>query len=61
MVPGRTPSSVLDEERVALALRDRDRDDLVVEPTVLDRGGGPLVALAASSSCRSREMLARAA
>ena len=43
VVPGRTPSSSVDEQRVALALRDLDRDDLVVEAAVLHRGGGALV------------------
>ena len=32
-----------DDDRVALALRDRDRDDLVVEDAVLPGLGGPLV------------------
>ena len=32
-----------DDDRVALALRDLDRDDLVVEQPVLVGGGGPLV------------------
>ena len=45
MVPGRTPSSVSNEERIALALRDLDRDDLVGEAAVLDGRGGALVAL----------------
>ena len=33
----------VDHERVALALGDLDRDDLVGEAAVLDGGGGPLV------------------
>src|SRR6185436_19536802 len=33
----------LDQDRVALALRHRDGDVLVVELAVLDRGGGALV------------------
>ena len=35
----------VDDERLALPLRDRDRDDLVVEPAGLDGGDGPLLAL----------------
>ena len=35
VVPGRTPSSVVDDDRVALALRDRDRRDLVGEAAFL--------------------------
>ena len=45
VVPGRTPSSAVDDDRVALALRDRDRRDLVGEAAFLLRGGGALVAL----------------
>jgi hypothetical protein len=43
VVPGRTPSSVSTIDRLALALGDRHRDDLVGEPAVLDRVGGTLV------------------
>ena len=35
----------VDDDRVALALRDRDRRDLVGEAAFLLRGGGALVAL----------------
>ena len=43
VVSPRTPSSCADDDRVALALRDLDRDDLVVEDAVLPGLGGPLV------------------
>ena len=43
-VPGRMPSSASIDERVALALGDRDRLDLG-EATLLHRVGGALVAL----------------
>ena len=55
VVPGRTPSSSVTTERVALALRDRHRDDLVVEQPVLARADGALVAHAPSTRpARSR-------
>ena len=38
------PRRSVNDDRVALALRDRDRHDLVVEQAVLLRGGGELVA-----------------
>ena len=44
VVSARMPSSSLELDRVALALRDRDGDDLVVEEPVLPRLGGELVA-----------------
>ena len=43
VVSARTPSSSLNSIGVALALRDRDRDDLVVEQAVLGRARSQLV------------------
>ena len=43
VVSPRTPSSWRDHDRVALALRDLDRHDLVVEDAVLPGRGGALV------------------
>ena len=44
----------VDDDRVALALGDLDRDDLVGEAPVLDGGGGPLVALGGELVLRAR-------
>ena len=57
VVSARTPSSSPNDDRVALALRDLDRRDLVGEQAVLVRGGRALVAdRAENSSCSSRVM-----
>ena len=59
VVSARMPSSSLNSDRVALALRDRDRHDLVVEEPVLPalrrRAGGER---AANASCSSRREVA---